>query len=253
MSTPAERQGQILRRLQEQGFVTVSDLAERLDVSEVTIRKDLQALEERDLLYRTHGGATPTDPYVLDRPVDEKAEERAEEKSRIARAAAELVDPGESVILASGTTVLEVARVLRGRRQLTVLTSALNVALALRDADIEVLVLGGMLRPSSVSTVGPYAEDMLAEHAVTRFFLGVDGIDLEHGLSTTNALEAQLNRAMMAAAQRTVVVADSSKFGRRGFRKICDLEEVDVLITDAGVSDSYVHALDERGVEVRAA
>lgn len=252
MSTPAERHSHILRRLQEQGFVKVSDLAERLDVSEVTIRKDLRTLEERDLLYRTHGGASPSDPYVLDRPVDEKAEERADEKRRIGRAAAALVEPGESVVLASGTTVLEVARALRTRRQLTVVTSALNVALALREAtDAEVLLLGGMLRPSSVSVVGPYAEDMLGEHAVARAFIGVDGIDLEHGISTTHALEAQLNRAMIRSAQRTVVVADSSKFGRRGFRRICGLEQVDILITDEDAPDSMVTAAEEMGVEVR--
>ena len=144
------------------------------------------------------------------------------------------------------------ARALRTRRQLTVVTSALNVALALREAtDAEVLLLGGMLRPSSVSVVGPYAEDMLGEHAVARAFIGVDGIDLEHGISTTHALEAQLNRAMIRSAQRTVVVADSSKFGRRGFRRICGLEQVDILITDEDAPDSMVTAAEEMGVEVR--
>jgi DeoR family transcriptional regulator of aga operon len=115
---------------------------------------------------------------------------------------------------------------------------------------VEILMLGGIVRKSSTSVVGPHAEQMLEDHACSKLFLGVDGFDLDYGLTTTNALEATLNQAMMRAAQRTVVVVDSSKFGRRGFRRICNADAVDTVITDTGVSDETVHTLEQRGVVV---
>lgn len=251
MQSVPERHEYILKRLRDQGHVSVSALSERLDVSEVTIRKDLNALEQRHLLYRTHGGAAMSNPYVLDRTVEEKTGERAAEKDRIGQAAAKLVEPQDSIILGSGTTLMYVARHLRDVAGITVITSAMNVALVLTGLPhVEILMLGGIVRNSSTSVVGPYAEQMLEEHACSKLFLGVDGFDLDYGLTTTNALEATLNQAMMRAAQRTIVVADSSKFGRRGFRRICSVSDVDAVITDVGVSDETVRVLEQRGVVV---
>jgi len=251
MQSVSERHELILKQLRDQGHVSVSELSEQLDVSEVTIRKDLNALEQRHLLYRTHGGATLSNPYVLDRSVEEKTGEHASEKDRIGKAAAALVKPQDSIILGSGTTVMYVARHLRDVPGLTVVTSAMNVAVVLTGLPlVEVLMLGGIVRKNSTSVVGPHAEQMLEEHACSTLFLGVDGFDLDHGLTTTNALEATLNQAMMRAAQRTVVVVDSSKFGRRGFRRICNANGIDTVITDTGVSDETVHALEQRGVMV---
>jgi DeoR family transcriptional regulator of aga operon len=251
MQSVSERHELILQQLRDQGHVSVSELSGQLDVSEVTIRKDLNALEQRHLLYRTHGGATMSNPYVLDRSVEEKTREHASEKDRIGRAAAALVKPYDSIILGSGTTVMYVARHLRDVPDLTVVTSAMNVAVVLTGLPhVEVLMLGGIVRKSSTSVVGPHAEEMLQEHACSKLFLGVDGFDLDYGLTTTNALEATLNQAMMRAAQRTVVVVDSSKFGRRGFRRICNADAVDTVITDTGVSDEAVHTLEQRGVVV---
>jgi len=251
MQSVSERHELILQQLRNQGHVSVSKLSEQLNVSEVTIRKDLNALEQRHLLYRTHGGATMSNPYVLDRSVEEKTGEHASEKDRIGRAAAALVKPQDSIILGSGTTVMYVARHLRDVPGLTVVTSAMNVAVVLTGLPlVEVLMLGGIVRKSSTSVVGPHAEQMLEEHACSTLFLGVDGFDLDHGLTTTNALEATLNQAMMRSSQRTVVVVDSSKFGRRGFRRICNPDAVDTVITDTGVSDETVHILEQRGVVV---
>lgn len=251
MQSVSERHELILRQLRDQGHVSVSELSEQLNVSEVTIRKDLNALEQRHLLYRTHGGATMSNPYVLDRSVEEKTGEHASEKDRIGKAAAALVKPQDSIILGSGTTVMYVARHLRDVPGLTVVTSAMNVAVVLTGLPlVEVLMLGGIVRKSSTSVVGPHAEEMLEEHACSTLFLGVDGFDLDHGLTTTNALEATLNQAMMRSSQRTVVVVDSSKFGRRGFRRICKAEAIDTVITDRGVGDETVHALEQRGVVV---
>jgi DeoR family transcriptional regulator of aga operon len=246
-----ERQNRILHLLQTQGHVSVSDLSDRLEVSEVTIRKDLRALEERELLYRTHGGAHLRNPYVTDRPLQEKAAIQAEEKRQIGEAAADLVSDRDSIIIGSGTTMTHLARSLRSKSALTVVTGALNVALELVHlAEAEVLLLGGMLRSSSASVVGPHAEAMLRDTACDKLFLGVDGFDLDFGLTTSNALEAALNHAMIESVQRVIVLADSSKFGRRGFRRICGIEEVDRVITDGDVEDAAVKELEERGVEV---
>jgi DeoR family transcriptional regulator of aga operon len=249
--SPAERHDFILKRLQKKGFVTVSDLSERLSVSEVTIRKDLRRLENRNLLYRTHGGANLRNPYVVERPLNEKAALYAEEKQRIGQAAARLVSPRDSIILASGTTMTQVARHLPDTHELTVITSAMNVALEIAlMKGVEILMLGGIVRHNSTSVVGPYSEEMLNGYACDKVFLGVDGFDLEYGLTTTNALEASLNQVMIRTAQRTIIVTDSSKFGRRGFRRICKLDLVDRVITDTGVDPCVVDVLEDHGIEV---
>ncbi|WP_370459459.1 DeoR/GlpR family DNA-binding transcription regulator [Chitinophaga sp. Cy-1792] len=247
----AERHKYILGKLHETGAVTVLDLCKELDVSAVTIRKDLKLLEDKALLFRSHGGATIDNPYTNDKPVNEKESIRREEKNTIGQAAAALIDRNDAVIIASGTTVQALARSIHPKGQLTVITGALNVSLELlRHPEIEVIQLGGHLRNSSTSVTGPYAERVLADFSCSKLFLGVDGIDLEFGCTTTNILEAHLNQKMMAAAQKTIVLADSSKFGKRGFGRICGLEEVDEIITDKGVADHLVAKLEEMGVKV---
>lgn len=249
--TIVERHRHILKRLQTDGFVRVVDLAEELSVSAVTIRKDLRQLEERQLLYRSHGSASPRELYVNDRPVDEKAGHQAAEKQSIALAATQLLKPEEAIIIGSGTTMLAFARHISTDQALTVLTSAINVSLALLPhPNVELVQLGGLLRKSSTSAVGPYAEEMIQNFACSKLFLGVDGLTLDYGLTTSNLMEAHLNRHMIAAAQQTIVLADSSKFGRKGFGKICAVEDIDYLITDAGISDTFKTELEEKGVEV---
>lgn len=251
MQSPAERHSHIIKQLSGQGFVTVAELSEALGVSDVTIRRDLRFLEERSLLFRTHGGATPTNPLVYDRPVTEKAKQHAEEKRRIGAAAAELVKPFDSIILASGTTMIQVARHLQGIPNLTVVAGALNVALELLNLPkSEIFVLGGMLRPTSTSVGGPEAEQMIRKCACRKLFLGVDGFDLDHGLSTSNAMEASLNQQMIVAAQQTIVVTDSSKFGRRSFSQICSIDDVDVVVTDRKAPETFVRALEESQIRV---
>jgi DeoR family transcriptional regulator, aga operon transcriptional repressor len=247
----AERHKYILDRLNEKGYVNVVDLCKELDVSGVTIRKDLKLLEDKALLFRSHGGATINNPYINDKPVNEKEKIRREEKNAIAIAAANMIAPNDAIIISSGTTALALSRNLHPKGHLTVITPALNVAIELlRYPEIEVLQLGGIVRNSSSSVTGTYAERILADFSCSKLFLGLDGIDIEFGLTTTNILEAQLNQRMVAAAQKTIVLADSSKFGKRGFGKICDLEEVDEIITDSGISAHIVKALEDQGVNV---
>ena len=248
--TLLERHSIILEMLREFGKVDVADLSSKLKVSAVTIRKDLDLLEEKKLLYRTHGGAILADPYIATRKVSEKEKLRPEVKRRIGLKAVELLSPQDALIIASGTTVQAFARCIENMK-LTVITSAMNVAMELLDKpDIEIIQLGGIIRHSSASAVSEYAIRMLDNFCCSKLFLGVDGIDPEYGLSTTHIQEACLNQAMIAAATKTIVLADSSKFGRRGFSKICNMSDIDWVITDSGISPKMLEAIEEQGVKV---
>jgi DeoR family transcriptional regulator of aga operon len=248
--TLLERHSIILELLREFGKVDVADLSSKLKVSAVTIRKDLDLLEEKKLLYRTHGGAILADPYIATRKVSEKEKLRPEVKRRIGLKAVELLSPQDALIIASGTTVQAFARCIENMK-LTVITSAMNVAMELLDKpDIEIIQLGGIIRHSSASAVSEYAIRMLDNFCCSKLFLGVDGIDPEYGLSTTHIQEACLNQAMIAAATKTIVLADSSKFGRRGFSKICNMSDIDWVITDSGISPKMLEAIEEQGVKV---
>ncbi|WP_317164884.1 DeoR/GlpR family DNA-binding transcription regulator [Hymenobacter ginkgonis] len=241
----------ILQQLQAYKHVEVPELCEALHVSAVTVRKDLKLLEEKGLLFRTHGGASLESPYIKDRPVNEKEQLAVGEKADIATVAAQLIQAQESVIIASGTTMLALARAIPTQLPLTVITSALNVGLELlKHPEIEVLQLGGYLRHSSSSVTGPHAEQVLAEIACSKLFLGVDGIDLDFGLTTTNIAEARLNQQMMRTAQQTIVLADSSKFGKRGFGRICGLEQVAHIITDQGIAPADSRKIKELGISL---
>lgn len=249
--TLSERHQHIISKLKEKEKVLVTELCEVLNVSPVTVRKDLKMLEEKNLLFRTHGGATATNPYIIERPVNEKESIRSTEKTAIGYTAALLVEANDCIIIASGTTVSYFARHIKPMGNLTVITAAIHVAVELnRHPNAEVLVLGGFLRKSSSSVTGFHAENILEEFSCSKLFLGVDGIDPDFGISTTHIQEAQLNRKMIAAAQKTIVLADSSKFGKRGFGRICGMEVVDQVITDKGISVHMLNRLKDAGVEV---
>ena len=249
--TITERHEKILAKLNEKGKVEVPDLSESLDVSEVTIRKDLRILEEKGLLFRTHGGASKSNPYTSDKPLQEKEFVHSSEKNSIAKEACKLIGDTDSIILASGTSILAMARCLNPQHHLNVITSAINVSMELsKHENIDILQLGGQLRHSSNSVVGAYAESFLNNITCGMYFLGVDGIDLDFGITTTNLGEASLNQKCIEVGQVTVVLADSSKFGKRGFGRICNLDQVQHIITDDGVSPEIVQELENRGIKV---
>ena len=233
----SERHQKILELLKVNGIVSVNSLSRQLNVSSVTIRKDLGLLEEKKLLYRSHGGAIQIDPYIANRHVQEKEKQFPEEKKRIGMKAAEMLTPNDAIIIASGTTVLAFARCIPPEA-------------LLNCQQVEVIQLGGIVRHTSSSVTGEYALRMLENFSGTKLFLGVDGIDLKYGLTTTNFMEASVNRAMIDAAQKIIVLTDSSKFGRRGFGKICELDAVDQIITDSGVSPKVLRELEELGIKV---
>jgi len=246
-----DRHKLILNKLEKNGFVNVNDLSQEFKVSVVTIRKDLKLLEERKLLFRSHGRAIPANPYITEHHVNIKEKIHATEKIRIAIEAGLNLEPNDSIIIASGTSVIEFAKHIKQTEGLTVLTASLNTALILAEnPTIDVIQLGGTVRRSSSSVVGPIGEKMLSELTFSKLFLGVDGIDIEYGLTTTNIMEASLNKQMIKAAQKIIVLADSSKFGKKGFGRICGIEDVDQIITDSGIDESTKNKLIALGIDM---
>src|ERR1700737_500130 len=219
-----ERCREILELLRNDSRVLVRDLSKRFRTSLITIRKDLEYLHHQGLLERTHGGALPIRTGALqDQTLREKELLHRQEKMRIAAAALRMIRPGQVIIRGSGTTTTAIARGCRHLRSLTVITNATNIAAELADSNVEVILTGGSLRKSSFSLVGPLAEESLRKLSADMLFLAVDGFDVAYGLSTPNQQEERVHRAMADSARRTVVVWDSSKFGKRSLWLIMDV------------------------------
>ena len=248
-----QRRRNLLDLVDQYGQVTVPDMVKQFLVSAVTVRSDLDALASSGALVRSHGGAVRRLEATQDYPLRTKESLHRDEKIRIGRAAAELIEPGETIILDSGTTTAEIARHLKKLKiqSLTVITNALNIAAELADSpDISLIMIGGLLRPVSFSFVGPQADAMMSEIHADRLFLAVDGFDLENGASTPDVLEAQLNNVMIRSAKEVNVVADFSKLGRRSVSKIGPFERIRRLITDKRATSEFTGALRKKGVEV---
>jgi DeoR family transcriptional regulator of aga operon len=246
-----ERRQHILSLIKTQGRALVVDLSRNFAISQITIRKDLDYLQSKGLILRTHGGALlPQTGALADPTIQEKQRLHHDEKVKIANAAAAMVSEGQCVILDSGTTTTEIARALQRFRNLTVITNAVNIAAELTRTDFEIILTGGTLRKNSFSLVGPLAEDVLKEMHADILFLGVDGFDFKIGLTTPNVLEARVNQAMVKAAQKVVVVCDSSKFNRRSLSMIVSLSALHHVITDTNLSRENAKALHDAGLEL---
>src|SRR6202158_6182017 len=248
-----QRRRSVLDLVDQDGQVTVVDMVRRFSISAVTVRNDLDALASTGAVVRSHGGAVRRLETTQDYPLRTKETLHRDEKCRIGRAAAELVRPGETIILDSGTTTVEIARYLKiiKTQPLTVITNALNIAVELTDTpDISLIMIGGLLRPLSCSFVGPQAEAVMNEFHADRLFLAVDGFDLHAGPSTPDVLEAQLNNVMMRAAREVTVVADFSKLGSRAISKIGPFEKINRLITDKRAPADFTEGLRQKGIEV---
>ena len=246
-----ERRQHILALLQRDGRVLVSELSDALGISRITIRKDLDYLESKGLVQRTHGGALlPQGSSLLDPSLKEKEQHQHKEKQLIAAAAAKLVQEGQCVLLDSGTTTTAVARALREFSRLTVITNAVNIAAELAGTEFDVILTGGALRKNSFSLVGPLAEDVLREIRADILFLAVDGFDTKVGLTTPNVLESRVNRAMVNASAKVVAVCDSTKFMRRSMALIVPPTAIHAVITDDQISDEDAEALRNAGIEL---
>lgn len=246
-----ERRQYILGLAQKNGRVLVEELSRSLGISRITIRKDLNYLQGRGVLQRTHGGALlPGNGALSDPSLHEKEGRHSQEKLRVASAAASLVQEGQCVLLDSGTTTTAIARALKRFSRLTIITNAVNIAGELSATDFEVILTGGSLRKNSFSLVGPLAEDMLHDMHADILFLGVDGFDLDVGLTTPNLMESRVNRAMVKASATVVAVCDSTKFNRRSLSRIVDVAAVHHVITDSGLPEHTAEALRAAGIKL---
>jgi DeoR family transcriptional regulator of aga operon len=253
MLSVAERHKYILDHLNKFGFVRISDVASELGVTKVTIRKDVKILESKGLLYKVHGSARSANPHVTDTDVHVKGNINREVKERIASKALELLEENDSIILASGSTIYAFAEAIKQQfhSHLDVVTTFLKVSVLLNEMpDINVVQLGGCVHKKSLSAIGSYAEVALHDFSCSKLFFGVDGIDLERGITTSTIEEAKLTQVMMKSASKIIILADSSKFGQRGFGRICPLEDVDIIITDNNISDQAVAMAEEAGVDL---
>lgn len=251
MISIAERHKFIKEQLQLNGYVRVQDLADQLGVTGATIRKDLRILESQNILLRTHGSASPVKPHVMDISVNVKASQNREKKLTIAQAAQQLIQPDDAIIIASGSSVTAFAEVLTPVNTINVVTPSLGIAMLLNEKDnVKVMMLGGEMYKNSMSVRGSYTEAGLINVSCSKLFIGVDGINLETGITCSNLEEARLTTAMIKACTQTVVLADSSKFGRRGFGKIGNVEDIDIIITDSGIPDNMREKIEDLGVQI---
>ncbi len=246
-----ERRARIAALAAQQGAVRVDELSALFQVSEVTIRSDLDVLAERGLLVRDRGGALANARAGLVTAFEQRAGQNLEEKRRIGRAAAQLVQPGDTIIMDAGTTLMEMARCLRDVAPLTVVTNALNVALELGGRpDVHVILIGGSLSRDTISTIGPQAVHDLGELLVHKAFLGAHAVDPEAGLTDASLEIAQVKRAMIRAARQAILLADAAKWGRAGLARVAPLRAVHSLVSDEGLPTEARRACAEAGVQL---
>lgn len=251
MKMSAKRRDEIVDIIRANNSVRVDWLAHHFATSSVTIRHDLAILENRGCIIRNHGGATLNQHFVFERPLLDKSLLNTELKNKIARKAAEFVKDGESIIIDSGSTTCGMVHHLSNKLDLIVMTNSLKIAYELACyKDIELMVVGGTLRRNSF-TLNSFNTDYLCKsYRFDKLFLGVDGFDLDVGITTTHESEAELNRTLCNVADEVIAVTDSSKFGRKSFCMITESNNISKVITDSGISQEYINGLKEKGVEL---
>jgi DeoR family transcriptional regulator of aga operon len=247
------RRIKILESLKSDGQVNVKELSEVLGVTGVTIRNDLAQLEKKRVLIRARGGAIRIEQNHTeeDYPLSDKQKKHLFEKIEIGKRAAELIEENNTIIIDSGSTTFELAKNLKKFKDLTVITNALNVATLLAENNnINVIVPGGILKKNSLSLVGILAQNGFKDYFCDKLFLGVDGFDLDFGISTPNPEEAHLNQVMIGISKEIIVVADSSKFQKRGFAFIAPVSKIHTVVTDKGILPEHKTKLETLGVKV---
>ncbi|MFZ7135297.1 transcriptional repressor AgaR [Avibacterium avium] len=253
MKSAIERRMEIVAIVNKNSSARVEDLAETFSVSTVTIRQDLNFLEKNGYIVRSHGGAVPNKGMIAELSNAEKRHRNLGAKNKIAEAALKLINDDDIIILDSGTTTREIAAALKKSavKNVLVMTNGLDIASELADAEnVEVLMTGGKLRKNAMSFSGPQADASLANYCFSKVFLGVDGFDIQAGITTHNEQEANLNRIMCEISNQVIAVTDSSKFGKKSCHIIRKFADIDVLITDSGISPEYLTALQENNIEV---
>ena len=251
-SSTVSRRNEILTAINTDGQVYVDELSSRFGVSEVTIRNDLDQLEQKNLLIRARGGAMRIEGRVgVDYNLSEKDKLNYHEKMKIGKAAAKLIHDSETVLIDSGTATAEMVKNLPNMEELTVITNALNIAtLLMGNPGVNLTIPGGFLRRKSQSLVGPMAQRNLKNFYVDKAFLGVDGFDTKTGIYTPNIEEAHLNELMIEIANEVILLSDSSKFKKKSFAFICPVDKIDVVVTDDKIDPEDYRRLEDAGVKV---
>ena len=252
------RANEILQLLLAQGRLSIEELTDRFTTSSASIRRDLVRLEERGLVHRTHGGAMLAnqiyEPFRFDAAYPTREARFVDEKQRIATAAAALVGENETVGITAGTTTTQIARTLRLRSGINIVTNAVNISMEMSSSDgLETTLTGGCLRwKGAFSLVGPAALESLNLVVMDKLFLGVCGVHPQHGATTIQAEEAAVFRAMCRRSKQIIVVADSSKLGRTSPSVVCSAQEIDLLITDRGISQETSEGFARRNLQLMA-
>jgi DeoR family transcriptional regulator of aga operon len=246
-----ERRTQILQIVRSAGRARVNDLVGQFNTSAVTIRNDLNELHHRGLVVRSHGGAMLPGAILREPPVMERVKEHSAEKQRIGVMAATLINDGETIVLDSGTTALEIAREIKKKHGLQVITNGINIAAELLDArDIEIFIVGGTVRKESASISGRFAEEMFEQFAADKMFLSGSGCDLDFGVSGANLQESIVTKAMLRISREVVLVADASKFTKRSMSRIASFAEIDTVISDKSLGEDIQTRLRSLGCEL---
>ena len=246
-----DRQLQILQLVERQQRISVADICTTFDVSKATARRDLVTLASEGKVQRVHGGAIALTQAPPEQPILQRQREQTDEKIRIGQVAAALVQDGETVFLGSGTTVLEVARTLRMRRNLTVLTNSLPVVNTLAGVEgITVICLGGMLRDSELSFIGHITEQALAEVRADKVFIGTRAISLEYGLTHEHLPETMTDRAILKAGKEIIVLADHTKFGHAATVRLAPLEQIHTIVTDEQMPRDFADVVQKKGIRI---
>ncbi len=250
--TMDERREAIVDLLKKQAKISVEELSEKLKVSQVTIRKDLDTLENRGLIERRHGKAIFSQQSRFNIAFLEKLQLQAREKELIAKAAAGYVHEGDSIVLDSGTTTLSLAKALVGKfKSLFVITNSVPAALELTKAGYDLLLVGGQVRNHSLALIGPWGVKNLESYHVDRAFLGTSGITLSHGFSTPDSLDAQMKQTMIRIADKAYVLTDSSKFGHNCMVSFAKCSEIHLTLTDSRLPQKFLKEFKQHGVDVR--
>jgi DeoR family transcriptional regulator of aga operon len=252
--TTVERRKKIMNLLSKNGQVYVQELSKEFEVSEVTIRNDLDQLEKKNMLIRARGGALRLEHNVsIDHRLSDKDKLHFEEKSRIGKCAAKLIKDYDTIIIDSGTTTMEIVKNLPELKELNIITNALNIVnqlVAQNNSNVNIIMLGGYLRRNSLSLVGPLADKNLMNLYVDKLFLAVDGFDIKQGVYTPNIEEAYLNQKMIDMAKEVILVTDSSKFNRKSMGFICETSRIHTVVSDSGLSEEDRKRLSEIGIKV---
>ncbi|MFN3699144.1 MAG: DeoR/GlpR family DNA-binding transcription regulator, partial [Dictyoglomus sp.] len=245
---PEERRTKILELLEKERGVKVSDLVRLFNVTGATIRRDLETLEKEGLLKRTHGGAVLPHSFSFEPLYITKKRHNLKEKMAIGKKAAELIEDGETVFIETGSTTFQIAKNIKNKHDLTVLTNSIEVARELINArGVEVILTGGVLRKETVALIGPLAERVLREFRVDKAFLGISGIIPTKGMSTASIVEAQIKKLIIEMGKEIIGVADYSKFGKECFAFVAPTKALHKIIVDEKVPSQYIEELKREG------